>query len=143
MNGLRFFVTSLLLTTLVFVSACVHAAGVRSAVPVSPVAPGTWAGEHLILEVSEKGASAEFDCAHGQITEPIAVDKHGNFSVTGTYTREHGGPVLRDESASSIAARYSGHVDGDTLNLTVTITKDDVQTFVLTRGSHMLLRKCR
>lgn len=144
MKGLHFFVgTPLLLMVLALVSACFRVTEARSSVPVSTVVSGTWGGEHLTLEVSGKGAIAEFDCAHGQIVEPMALDKHGNFSVAGTYTREHSGPVLRDESASSTPARYSGHVEGDKLNLTVAVAKDDVQTFVLTRGFHPPLRKCR
>jgi hypothetical protein len=38
------------------------------------VTTGTWGGEHVFLEVSEKGADVEFDCARGQISQPIALE---------------------------------------------------------------------
>jgi hypothetical protein len=107
------------------------------------VAVGTWGGEHVILEVSKKGAEVEFDCAHGQITQPMVLDKQGNFDVSGTFTPEHGGPVRKDETSSSVPARYAGHIDGDTMSLTVTLEKENVGTFTLTHGSHPILRKCR
>jgi len=109
----------------------------------SSVAPGIWGGEHIILEVSGKGAEAEFDCAHGQVTQRITLDRHGDFDVAGTFTAEHGGPVLRDENSRSTPARYSGHVDGDTMSLAVTVGKEKVGIFTLTQGSHPMLRKCR
>ena len=107
------------------------------------VATGAWGGEHIILEVAEKGAEVEFDCARGQVTQPIRLDKHGDFDVAGTFTSEHGGPVRRDESAQVSPARYSGHVDGQTMSLTVTLGKEKVGIFTLTRGSRPNLTKCR
>ncbi|HWX53657.1 MAG TPA: hypothetical protein VN176_03600 [Verrucomicrobiae bacterium] len=107
------------------------------------VATGTWGGEHIVLTVSDKGAEVEFDCAHGAITQPMTLDKHGDFSVTGSFTPEHGGPVLRDENTPSAAARYSGHVAGDTMSLSITRGEEKIGTYTLTRGSHPMLRKCR
>lgn len=109
------------------------------------VATGTWGGEHIVLNVAKTGTEVEFDCAHGRITQAITLDKHGNFDVAGTLTREHGGPVLRDETPVASSARYSGHVDGDTLSLTVTLTKEkqEVGTYTLTRGAQPMLTKCR
>src|SRR5882762_4116683 len=86
--------------------------------------------------VSGKGAEAEFDCAHGQVTQPIRLDGHGDFDVPGTFTAEHGGPVLRNETARPAAARYSGHVDGDTMSLTVTVGGERMGVFAVGRGSH-------
>ena len=99
--------------------------------------------EHIVLEVSEKGAEAEFDCAHGQVMQPIMLDKHGDFDVAGTLTPEHGGPVRRDENVMAAPARYSGHVDGHTMSLTVTLGKEKVGSFTLIRGSLPNLTKCR
>jgi len=117
--------------------------GVEAAEDARAVATGAWGGEHILLEVSEKGAEAEFDCAGGQITQPITLDKHGDFDVAGTFTPEHGGPVRRDVDAPAAPARYSGHVDGHTMSLTVTLGKEKVGFFTLTRGSHPILKKCR
>src|ERR1044071_536500 len=109
----------------------------------STVVTGAWGGEHVILEASKAGAEVEFDCAHGQISQAVVLDPHGNFDVAGTFTPEHGGPVRRDESTPPAPVRYSGHVIVDTMRLEVTLGKHDVRTLSLTRGFHPTLRKCR
>ena len=73
----------------------------------------------------------------------ITLDKHGDFDVEGTFVSEHGGPVRREENPQPATAHYSGHVDGDTMSLTVTLDKETVGVFTLTRGSHPILKKCR
>jgi hypothetical protein len=117
-------------------------AGAQAAPDASAIATGAWGGEHIVLKVSEKGADVEFDCAHGQVTQPITLDKRGDFDVAGTFTPEHGGPVRRDENPTSASARYSGHVDGDTMSLTVTLGKEKVGTYTLNRGSRPRITKC-
>jgi len=117
-------------------------AGTQAAPDASAIATGAWGGEHIVLKVSEKGAEVEFDCAHGQVTQPITLDKHGDFDVAGAFTPEHGGPVRRDENPTSASARYSGHVDGDTMSLTVSLGKEKVGTYTLIRGSRPRLTKC-
>jgi hypothetical protein len=118
-------------------------AGMQTAPDASVVENGVWGGEHIVLRVSEKGADVELDCAHGQVTQQITLDKHGDFDVAGTFTPEHGGPVRRDEKTQSASARYSGHVDGDTMSLTVTLGEEKVGIYTLTRGSRANITKCR
>ena len=118
-------------------------AGAQGAPDASAVAGGAWGGEHIVLQVSEKGADVEFDCAHGLVSQPITLDKHGDFDVAGTFTPEHGGPVRRDEKTASASARYSGHVDGDTMSLTITLGKERIGIYTLMRGSRPRLTKCR
>jgi hypothetical protein len=132
-----------LLIVLLALSSVLLPLGAQAAPDGRALATGAWGGEHIILEVLEKGAEAEFDCAHGQVTQPIMLDKHGDFDVAGTFTREHGGPVHRDENVSADPARYSGHVDGHTMSLTVTRGKEKVGSFTLIRGSLPNLTKCR
>src|ERR1700693_3688193 len=110
-------------------------AGTQAAPDASAIATEAWGGEHILLKVSEKGADVEFDCAHGQVTQSITLDKHGDFDAGGTFTPEHGGPVRRDENTPSASARYSGHIDGDTMSLTVTLGTEKVGTYTLVRGS--------
>ena len=117
--------------------------GIHGAADEHTVTTGMWGGEHAILVVSKSSAEVEFDCARGRITQPITLDKHGNFNVAGTFTPEHGGPVRRDEDTPPVQARYTGHVEGDTLTLKVTLEKEVVGTYTLTRGSQPILRKCR
>ncbi|HET6844514.1 MAG TPA: hypothetical protein VFK06_22940 [Candidatus Angelobacter sp.] len=104
---------------------------------------GTWGGEHILLETSDNGAKAEFDCAHGEITQPLTLDQQGNFDVSGTFTAEHGGPVRRDETPNSSAVRYSGHVQGESMTLSITRGEEKLGSFTLTRDAHPLLTKCR
>lgn len=107
------------------------------------VAKGPWADERIVEDVSERGANEESDCAHGQITESITLDRRGDFDVVGTFTPKHGGPVGRDENVPPVAVRYSGHVDRDTMSLAVARDKEKLGAFVLTRGSRPNLRRCR
>jgi hypothetical protein len=118
-------------------------AAVLSGKQAKAVATGTWGGEHIILEVSEKGAEVEFDCAHGRTSQPMTLNQRGDFDIPGTFAPEHGGPVRMDEPENSKPARYSGHVVGDTMTLTVTQEKEKIGTFTLTRGTQPMLRKCR
>jgi hypothetical protein len=135
---IRFFLAGLLASSGVLLQA-----GTRPAAHPKTLTPGTWGGEHIILEVSDKGAEAEFDCARGQITQPIALDQRGHFDVTGTFTPEHGGPIRRDEETTPAPVRYSGHVTGDTMELTIARGEEKIGAYTLTRGSHPMLRKCR
>lgn len=141
-NSYTFVRLSVIVLALASYSVLVQARNIR-AENTKSVAAGTWGGEHIILEVSQKSAEAEFDCAHGQITQPIALDKHGDFDVAGTFTPEHGGPVQRDEVPASAPARYSGHVEGNTMTLTIVLEKEKLGPFTLTHGNQPLLRKCR
>src|SRR6476646_10548734 len=61
------------------------------------LANGVWGGEHIRLEVTDRGATIEYDCAHSTIDEPIFLNSKGNFDVKGKYTPEHGGPIGREE----------------------------------------------
>jgi hypothetical protein len=115
---------------------------------------GQWGGQHARLEVTEAGATVEFDCGYGTIDERIVTRADGGFSARGTYEGETGGPShdisAVDESgstgarASGEAARYTGRVAGRTLTLTVTLADAGavVGTFTLSRGSAGRLFKC-
>jgi hypothetical protein len=107
------------------------------------VPPGSYGGEHVIMEVSKRGATFEFDCAHGETHAPLVLDKQGNFNVSGTFTAEHGGPVREDEVKPPNPSSYSGHLEGDNLILNVKVKDQQVGTFNLVRDAHPLLRKCR
>lgn|ERR1041384_6021638 len=107
------------------------------------VATGTWGGEHVRLQVTADGATIEYDCAHGTLTGPLALDAQGRFSVAGTYARE-GGPVRVNAAPTGRPARFDGSVQGRTMTLTATLTDkgQDVGTFTLTQGSEGRLWKC-
>jgi hypothetical protein len=107
------------------------------------LANGTWGGDHIELAVTDGGGEIEYDCAHGTIAGPIALDADGSFAAKGTHAAEHGGPIRKDESPARNAASYSGRVEGDTLTLKVTVGGEDAGTFTLKRGQPGNIFKCR
>jgi hypothetical protein len=108
------------------------------------VPTGEWGGAHVRLTIDETGARLEFDCAHGIIDRPMALDDKGAFDVKGRYVREHGGPVHKDEGEDSQPARYRGTVDGGTLHLEVVLEGGEpASSFVLRLGERARLVKCR
>lgn len=106
--------------------------------------PDTWGGKHIRLDVSETGASLEFDCAHSSIAQPIMLNEKNSFETEGVYVREHAGPERPNERPDSHPVRYTGQVDGSKMTLTVMLTdlKQDIGTFTLTRGQSAALFKC-
>jgi hypothetical protein len=95
------------------------------------------------MEVSQSGASIQYGCAHGTIDRPIKPDSSGRFTARGTHFKERPGPV-REEEMEGEAATYTGHVDGTTMTLTVTITatQQTIGTFTLTHGRRSRIIKC-
>ena len=111
----------------------------------APLPPGLWGGEHIRLEVSEGGATVEYDCAHGTLDARIVVDRRGHFRASGRHFEEHGGPVRQDESLQSYTVSYAGRVKGGVMRLTVARadTGARVGTFTLARGREPVIVKCR
>ena len=105
---------------------------------------GLWGGADIALEVTPDGINLNFDCAYGHIDGPIAPDSEGNFSVKGTYTSEHGGPMRSDENSDARPAIYKGKITGDKMTLTVTFPDGsvDVGPFNLERGKEGRIHKC-
>ena len=104
----------------------------------------TWGGEHVRLQVTTDGATLDFDCASGTITKPLQVDAQGNFKTTGMFTRERGGPVMRDGNQAA-AAVYSGSIQNGTMKLTVTSgpQSESQGDYVLVQGKPGHVVKCR
>lgn len=107
--------------------------------------PGVWGGEHIRFEVTESGASVEYDCAHGTVEGKIVVDAQGRFSVYGTHYEERGGPVRPGDDARGYRVRLSGRVGGSLMKLTVTRagTRKVIGTFNLARDREAMIVKCR
>lgn len=106
--------------------------------------PGLWGGLHISLEVTVSGATVNYDCAHGEITQEIVPGDDGKFEVKGRFVRERPGPTREGDDGSGAAATYRGSIDGETMTLTVTLSASDepVGTFTLTRGRAGRIRKC-
>ena len=105
---------------------------------------GVWGGDHISVEVTDGGATIEYDCAHGTITEKIVPDRNGKFTAKGVHVTEHPGPVRLGEDTEGEPANYSGSINDETMTLTVTMsrTNKDVGTFTLTKGKSGRIRKC-
>ena len=105
---------------------------------------GGWGGEHVRMELEEAGGSLEYDCAHGTVDPGWTLTDEGEFSGTGEHFIEHGGPVQEGEVIPPRPASYSGTVDGDRMDLTVTLTDSAqvVGTYELERGSDGQIVRC-
>jgi len=107
--------------------------------------PGTWAGEHIVMEVTGAGATVEFDCAHGTLDAPLTLDSSGRFDVAGSFTPERGGPTRGDSASRTVPARYTGSLKDSTLTVTVMLneSKESVGVFTLRHGARPRLFKCK
>ncbi len=108
------------------------------------LAIGIWGGEHIALAITGTGASIDYDCAHGSITERIVPDRDGKFLVKGFHVKEHPGPVRQDEDTTGQPATYTGVSNGESVTLTVRLTATDetLGPYTLTRGKTGRVRKC-
>lgn len=105
---------------------------------------GTWGAEHALMRVTDGGADLDFDCAHGAITEPLALDGNGRFDVAGVYVQEHGGPVRLGEENTQ-PARYAGQVQGRVLTLTIKLGQSEevIGPLAFTLGRATRIIKCQ
>ena len=104
---------------------------------------GTWGGQSIAMEVTDAGATIEYDCAHGRITEKISPHADGKFEAKGIHKRERGGPMRQGEDEGQPAI-YRGSVKDETMTLTVELAENNeaVGTFTLTQGKTGRIRKC-
>ena len=102
----------------------------------------TWGGTHIGLVITVTGGTVEYDCAEGEILEPIRIT-NGKFNVLGLHYMGMGGPIGVDK-VNPRPARYEGTVKGDAMTMTVTLTdtKEQVGTFNLVRGENPHVVKC-
>ncbi len=107
------------------------------------IATGVWGGQHINIEVGEKSATIEYDCASGVIDGPLVVDGNGNFNLRGTHMMERGGPVRADENPKEHPATYTGSIKGNTMTLTLKLADFDDETFTLEKGKQGELVKCK
>jgi len=109
----------------------------------SPVETGIWGGDHVTFTVGNSSNHLELDCAHGDIPGILSVN-HGELAASGTFVREHGGPVRVDEPLDSHPALYSGTVSDSTMQLSIRLTDsgDVIGSFSLVRGTSGRVVKC-
>src|SRR4029079_8764027 len=84
---------------------------------------GTWGGDNAGLIATDSSAHVHIGCTLGDTKSPIRPDAYGNFDVAGTYNVA-AYPVDR---GIVHPARFAGHVSGNELTLTVTLTDNGAQ----------------
>jgi len=103
-----------------------------------------WGGPQVILQRTAQGATLQFDCAHAVIQQPITPDAKGDFTASGTYTPERGGPARKDSPPKDLPATFRGNITGDTMQLEITFSGDQSPLqFTLTQGKMSKLIRCR
>lgn len=122
----------------------VAAAGPEDCQGPHQVVAGTWGGEHMGMVVADTGASIEYDCASGRITQPLTLGPGGDFSWTGLFFPGHPGPVRVGDEPAPHAAVYSGRVSGDEMKVTLRVpdSLDITQSFTLRRGASSNVFRC-
>ena len=126
-----------LVSLLLFISVTVKTQNMQR------IPTGVWGGPHINIEVGEKSATIEYDCANGVINGPLVVDTNGNFNLRGTHRMERGGPIRADDASRGQPATYTGSIKGDTMTLTLKVGDGDAESFTLERGKQGKLRKCK
>jgi hypothetical protein len=103
-----------------------------------------WGGDHVSLTVTAAASHAEFDCAHGDTPSALVADDLHAFKVSGSFVREHGGPIQIGETPDSHPAVYFGTVTSTTMVLTVELTDTNavIGTFTLSRDTPGRVVKC-
>ena len=104
---------------------------------------GVWGGQHINIEVGEKSARIEYDCASGVINGPLSVDANGTFKLRGTHRVERGGPIRADDDTKGQPATYTGTIKGNTMTLTLKVGEAEAETFTLEKGKEGELVKCK
>jgi hypothetical protein len=107
------------------------------------VANGEWGGQHMRIQVADNGATLEFPCASGQITEPLALDGNNRFDVAGVYEIEGVGPARLGED-NRRQARYTGKVNGQQMTLTIKLSAsgETLGPFTFKLGALTRIVKC-
>lgn len=107
------------------------------------VTQGTWGGDHVRMEVTEQGATIEYECGRGSIDHRLVTGAGGRFRAKGFHVRERVGPEGEGEEKGA-PALYSGRTDGKTMTLTVRLagTNEEIGSFNLVHGKKVRLMKC-
>jgi hypothetical protein len=118
-------------------------AGQTPAGPDRVLPSGLWGGDHVSFTIGATSAAIEFDCAHGTLPAPIALDHRGRFDVSGRLAIEHGGPIREGEELVQRPARYRGTVVDSRMTLAVLLEDSlDFGSYHLTATTPGRLLKC-
>jgi hypothetical protein len=126
------------------VASLTHATCANTPTNPSPIALGAWGGDHVAMTVQSVSAHFEFDCAHGDVATALVANTRSEFSATGVFVREHGGPVREAEVPDSHPASYEGTVKARRIILTLRLTDtgETAGPFTLDYGVAGRIVKC-
>ena len=127
----------------VFVSLMLFISATAQTQNMQRIPTGVWGGPHINIDVGEKSATIEYDCANGVINGPLLVDTNGNFNLRGTHRMERGGPIRADDDSKGQPATYTGSIKGNTMTLTLKVGDGDAESFTLEKGRVGKLMKCK
>lgn len=104
---------------------------------------GEWGGPQVRLLLTETGGKLELACAAANIDAPVRPDAAGKFIAAGSYESFTGGPTPADVPPKTTSAEFSGHVVGNTLQLSVRQRGGNTtQDFTLERGRKVKMIRC-
>ncbi len=108
------------------------------------VAPGSWGGSGVGLNIEAASVALEFDCAAAEIPDSLMIDKAGKFSTNGVYIRRSPGALRTKFPPKRAAARFEGKISGKTMTLRITLTEtnEKIGDYTLERGKSPTIRKC-
>jgi len=108
----------------------------------APEVVGTWGGTQASLVLAPSGGTLSYQCGAGTIDARWSLTPDGHFTAVGEHF--FGGGPVPVQGRPPHPARYAGHVEGNVLTLTVTVT-DLAQTlgpFRLERGGPAVAEVC-
>jgi hypothetical protein len=89
-------------------------------VPTAPSAIGSWGGSQASLTLTRAGGAVGYACGEGTIDSGWTMTREGVLAGTGAHY--FGGGPVPPQGHPAHPATYSGHLAGDRLTLTVTVT---------------------
>ncbi len=134
--------TEVNIRAMVLAAALTVLAGCDEAIAPPSILEGAWGGDHVAIEAADDTVSTRFDCAHGSMAAPVALDGEGRFTAAGEYVVDAG-------PSRPFGARYEGTVRGDRLDLRVLVSTDPsapadtVGPFVAYRNGEARVTYCR
>lgn len=91
--------------------------------PTEPTVIGKWGGTVASLVLDSSGGTIQYQCGSGTIDPGWNLTPDGTFSATGLHY--YGGGPVPSGGHPSHPASYAGHVAGNHMTLTVTVTDTD------------------
>lgn len=114
-----------------------------TAAAAEPGLAGNWGGPQVRLSLTETGGKLDMSCAAATIDGPIHPDASGKFSATGRYEAFVGGPTQADAPPTTTALHVMGHVEGNTMHITLHQKGAKAETYTLERDRRVKLIRCQ